>query len=178
MTVESITSDELRTKAKDLGIKFTKNTDDDTLIAKIEAIETSASRVQSRNVQNSRQQLTALKHVKVTPLNPVEFNQKAKYVSLVNRFVSIRKAVLFNEPIFLEQCIIDSLKSKKFINVITNVNGKGKQGSERPRTELKPAYGITELHTPTEEEWNNGAEWKAMREDKKMRDAALEGGKQ
>ena len=165
-------------EAKRLGIKFTKNTTDDVLIAKIEGIENSTGRVQSKNTQVSRQSLMALKHVKITPLNPTEFNIKAKFFTLANRYISVTKAVTFNEPIFLEQCIIDLIKDMKFLNIQSNTNSRGKAGSERPRTELKPAYAISELHTPTEEEWKNGAEWKAMREDKKMRDAALEGGKQ
>ena len=178
MTVESISSEDLRAKAKRLGIAFTKNTTDDVLIAKIEGIENSTGRVQSKNTQVSRQSLMALKHVKITPLNPTEFNTKAKFFTLANRYISVTKAVTFNEPIFLEQCIIDLIKEMKFLNIQSNTNSRGKAGSERPRTELKPAYAISELHTPTEEEWKNGAEWKAMREDKKMRDAALEGGKQ
>ena len=178
MTVESISSEDLRAKAKRLGIAFTKNTTDDTLIAKIEGIENSTGRVQSKNTQVSRQSLMALKHVKVTPLNPTEFNVKAKFFTLANRYVSVTKAVVFNEPIFLEQCIINLINDMKFLSIHTNVNEKGKPGSEKPRTELKSAYAISYLHTPTEDEWNNGAEWKAMREDKKMRDAALEGGKQ
>lgn len=178
MTVESISSEDLRTKAKRLGIKFTKNTTDDVLIAKIEGIENSTGRVQSKNTQVSRQSLMALKHVKITPLNPTEFNIKAKFFTLANRYISVTKAVTFNEPIFLEQCIIDLIKEMKFLNIQSNTNSRGKAGSERPRTELKPAYAVSELHTPTEEEWKNGAEWKAMREDKRMRDAALEGGKE
>ena len=53
-TIESISSEELRAKAKALGIKFTKNTSDDTLISKIEEIENSATVVQAKNIKNSR----------------------------------------------------------------------------------------------------------------------------
>ena len=60
-TIESISSEDLRAKAKTLGIKFTKNTSDDTLIAKIEEIENSSKVVQSKTIRTSRNTLMALK---------------------------------------------------------------------------------------------------------------------
>ena len=38
--------------------------------------------------------------------------------------------------------------------------------------ELRKAYNIVEMHTPTEAEWKNDPEWKAMRADKALRDAS------
>lgn len=172
-TIESISSEDLRTKAKALGIKFTKNTSDDTLIAKIEEIENSSKVVQSRNVQNSRNTLMALKRVQVQPLNPLELSIPAKFITVANRFITVRKAVQFNTPIFLEQCVIDVLKEMKYLHIEDNVTPRGgKSPSTRPKHELKNAYNIVEMHTPTEEEWKNDIEWQAMRSDKALRDSS------
>lgn len=172
-TIESISSEDLRTKAKNLGIKFTKNTSDDTLIAKIEEIENSSKAVQSRNVQNSRNTLMALKLVEVQPCNPLELTLPAKFITVANRFVTVKKAVQFNTPIFLEQCVIDVLKDLKYLHIEDNVTARGgKTPTARPKHSLKNAYNIIEKHTPTESEWKNDEQWKAMRRDKALRDAS------
>lgn len=172
-TIESISSEDLRAKAKALGIKFTKNTSDDTLIAKIEEIENSSKAIQSKTIRTSRNTLMALKRIQVQPLNPLELSLPAKFITVANRFVTVRKAVQFNTPIFLEQCVIEVLKELKYLHIEDNVTPRGgKSPNTRPKHELRNAYNIVELHTPTESEWKNDAEWKAMRADKALRDAS------
>ena len=172
-TIESISSEDLRAKAKALGIKFTKNTSDDTLISKIEEIENSATVVQAKNIKNSRNTLMALKRVQVQPLNPLELSLPAKFITVANRFVTVKKAVQFNTPIFLEQCVIDVLKELTYLHIEDNVTPRGgKSPNTRPKHELRKAYNIVEMHTPTESEWKNDPEWKAMRADKALRDAS------
>lgn len=172
-TIESISSEDLRAKAKALGIKFTKNTSDDTLIAKIEEIENSSKVVQSKTIRTSRNTLMALKRVQVQPLNPLELSLPAKFITVANRFVTVKKAVQFNTPIFLEQCVIDVLNELTYLYIEDNVTPRGgKTPTTRPKHELKKAYNIVEMHTPTEAEWKNDPEWKAMRSDKALRDAS------
>lgn len=176
-TIESISTEDLRAKAKNLGIKFTKNTSDDTLIAKIEEIENSSKAVQSKAIRTSRNTLMALKRVQVQPLNPLELSLPAKFITVANRFVTVRKAVQFNTPIFLEQCVIDVLRELKYLHIEDNVTPRGgKSPNTRPKHELRNAYNIVEMHTPTESEWKNDEEWKAMRADKASRNAAIKEG--
>lgn len=170
-TIESISSADLRAKAKKLGIKFTKNTPDDTLIAKIEEIEGSSQRVQSRNVSTAKE-LLALKLVIVNPLNPLELNLPAKFITVANRYITVKKAVQFRKEIFLEQCVIDVLKEMQYLDVQSNCDKSGTK-TPKPSTQLLPAYAITELHTPTEEEWKTDKKWKTMREVKARNDAAI-----
>lgn len=176
--IESISSEELRAKAKALGIKFTKNTSDDTLISKIEEIENSATVVQAKNIKNSRNTLMALKRVTVQPLNPIESRSDitGKFITVANRFVNVKKAVQFNTPIFLEQCVIDVLEELEFLHIEDNVTPRaGKMPNARPKHEMRKAYNIIYHHTPTEEEWKNDPEWKAMRDNKALSDRANEG---
>ena len=176
-TIESISSEDLRAKAKALGIKFTKNTSDDTLIAKIEEIENSSKVVQSKTIRTSRNTLMALKRVQVQPLNPLELSLPAKFITVANRFVTVKKAVQFNTPIFLEQCVIDVLRELKYLHIEDNVTPRGgKSPNTRPKHELRNAYNIVEMHTPTESEWKNDEEWKAMRADKASRNASIKEG--
>lgn len=172
-TIESISTEDLRAKAKALGIKFTKNTSDDTLITKIEEIENSSKAVESKTIRTSRNTLMALKRVQVQPLNPLELSLPAKFITVANRFVTVRKAVQFNTPIFLEQCVIDVLDELQYLHIEDNVTPRGgKSPDTRPKRELRKAYNIVIMHTPTEEEWKNNVEWKAMREQKALTNAS------
>lgn len=168
-----LTTEDLRAKAKELGIKFTKNTSDDVLIEKIEKIENDAKRVANETTTFSKAYATRLQHVQISPLNPMELNQPAKFVSVANRFVTIRRAVQFNTPIFIEQCIVDALKEQKYFNLKSNTE-KHSLGTE-PEKVWAPAYNVVDLGTPTEEEWKNDPQWKKMRADKKLSDLANEG---
>lgn len=171
--VETVSSAELRVKAKALGIKFTKNTSDDTLISKIEAIENNAITKQAKGISESRNRM-ALRRVIITPRNPLEHDLPAKFITIANRYITVRKAVQFGTEIFLEQCVIDSLKEAKYLHIYDNTRStsSSKMPDQKPKTELRPAYGIEYLHTPTEQEWKNDTEWKAMREKKALTNAA------
>ena len=168
-----MTTEELRAKAKSLGIRFTKNTSDDVLLDKIEAAEKDPRRVINNETSESRKVSKALRRVEVAPLNPMEQNLPAKYISFANRYVTVSKAVQFNTPIFLEKCIIEMLKEQKFLYVKDNTEKHSLQKS--PEKVYKPAYQITELGTPTEEEWKNDPQWKKMRTDKQLANLANEG---
>lgn len=169
--LESITSEELRIKAKRYGIKFTKNTSDDTLLAKVETFE---KKLNSSATTQARNNVRALKHVRVSPLNPLELSLPGKFFTLCNREIKMTKAVQFGKPIFLEQGMIDLLKSLKYVHVNSNVDtsGNGKPTSPKPTTEYRDAYSIEELHTPTEEEWKTDPKWKEMRRVKELVNAS------
>lgn len=168
-----ISTEELKTKAKQLGIKFTKNTSDDALLAKIEAAETKKANDVNQHTVDSKHECMALRRVQVAPLNPTEQKLPAKYVCFQNRYVKIAKAVSFNTPIFLEKCIIDVLNSTQYQVIVDNTQILGgKPIKQKPDTYWAPAYQVTELGTPTEEEWKNDPKWKEMRKTKALKDSA------
>ena len=168
-----ISTEELKTKAKQLGIKYTKNTTDDTLLNKIEAAEQKKASDVNRHVVDSKHECMALRHVQVSPLNPMEQKLPAKYVCFQNRYVKIAKAVSFNTPIFLEKCIIDVLNATQYQVIQDNTQlGGGQTIKQKPDTFWAPAYQVTELGTPTEEEWKNDPKWQEMRRTKALKDSA------
>lgn len=168
-----ITTEELRAKAKKLGIRFTKNTSDDVLLEKIEKAEQDTRRIINKETTSSKKTSMALQRVQVSPLNPLELNLPCKYVAFANRYVTVSKAVQFNTPIFLEECIIAMLKEQKYLYVKDNTEKHSLQPA--PEHVYKDAYAITYLGTPTESEWKNDPQWKKMRSDKKLNDIANEG---
>lgn len=163
-----LTTEQLRTRAKELGIKFTKNTSDDTLIDKIEKAE--AERAPSVNITASKTSAKALKRVKIIPNNPLERDLPCKLFCVCNRVITLKKVVQFDTPIFLENGVIECIKEQKYVHVKDNTEGDNLTG--KPEPVFKDAYTVLELHTPTEEEWNKDTEWVAMKNDKKLKDAA------
>ena len=64
-----LTTEELRSKATKLGIKCIKTTSDDVLLDKIDAKK--KLQAATANLLSGHTPLTALKRIKVTPLNPL-----------------------------------------------------------------------------------------------------------
>lgn len=170
--MSAITTEELRVKADELGIKYTAKTSDDTLLAKIEKAEKEKEKEQQIIVKKEETKNKLLKRrVRVIPLNPNELHMQAKYFMLMNSTSQERVAVPFNKPWFLSEQMIKHIKSQQYLYVPSNIDvrhnsGLGDSQSEEVRKELKPAYTVEELGPITKEEFDN------MRKDKQLRDAA------
>lgn len=158
-----LTTDELKAKADKLGIKYTSKTSDDVLLAKIEAAEAKQKTKDNQTIDTAN--LMKLKRVIIKPLNPNELHQSAKYFCVMNRYMTVRKAVLFDKPIFLEQVMIDHIKSQTYVQVPSNMN------NNQPETDTRivAAYSVTDLPDLTKEEFEN------LKKDKALRDAANAG---
>lgn len=159
--MSALTSEELRIKATELGIKFTKNTSDDTLIAKIDAVEAETKRAREGNI--SRKEGRALKRVRIMPLNPLEAKLPAKWFILANSLYTLKKAVSFNKDIFLEKAMINHIKQLQFLQLESNADTK----HTTPNKSITPAYSVVELPDLTP------AQLEALKKDKAMRDAAI-----
>lgn len=163
-----LTTEELRSKATKLGIKFTKSTPDDVLLDKIEAKE--KLQAATVNLLSGHTPLTALKRIKVTPLNPLERNIEGKYFLLHNSFASIKRMVPFRVPTHAEVAIIQMIEDSKYIQMDSNIDkiAKGKVGSgEKPEPREVKAYQVEYLPDLTK------AELEAMKKDKTMRDVTI-----
>lgn len=159
--MSELTSEELRAKATELGIKFTKNTSDDTLINKIDAVEAETKRAREGNI--SRKEGRALKRVRIMPLNPLEAKLPAKWFILANSLYTLKKAVSFNKDIFLEKAMINHIKQLQFLQLESNADTK----HTTPNKSITPAYSVVELPDLTP------AQLEALKKDKAMRDAAI-----
>lgn len=159
--MSELTSEELRAKATELGIKFTKNTSDDTLINKIDAVEAETKRAREGNI--SRKEGRALKRVRIMPLNPLEAKLPAKWFILANSLYTLKKAVSFNKDIFLEKAMINHIKQLQFLQFESNADTK----HTTPNKSITPAYSVVELPDLTP------AQLEALKKDKAMRDAAI-----
>lgn len=159
--MSELTSEELRAKATELGIKFTKNTSDDTLINKIDAVEAETKRAREGNI--SRKEGRALKRVRIMPLNLLEAKLPAKWFILANSLYTLKKAVSFNKDIFLEKAMINHIKQLQFLQLESNADTK----HTTPNKSITPAYSVVELPDLTP------AQLEALKKDKAMRDAAI-----
>ena len=83
--MSAITTEELRVKADELGIRYTSKTSDDTLLAKIEKAEKER---EAKNKQVAEKKVAINRRLKrrveVRPLNPNELHMKAKFFCLMN----------------------------------------------------------------------------------------------
>ena len=151
-----ISTEELRAKAKELHIRFTKSTSDDVLLEKIEEAEKLlAPKIKKQFTNKNRM---ALVHVQVNSLDPYIQKQPHVFRQISNEVVSLKKAIALNKPIFLEQCMIDLLKSEKFMTLESNTQPADKN--------------ITYLDQPTEKDWKEDEKWKHMRKVKSLNDSA------
>jgi hypothetical protein len=159
-----MTTEMLRAKADELGVRYTAKTSDDVLLAKIEEAE--KKQVKKDNAKIDTAELMKLKRVTIKPLNPNELHQKTKYFCVMNRYLTLRKAILFDKPIFLEQIMIDHIKGLNYVQVPSNLD------NTQPTTETKivPAYSVIDLPDLTKEELNQ------LKKDKALRDAANSSG--
>ena len=159
-----MTTEMLRAKADELGVRYTAKTSDDVLLAKIEEAE--KKQVKKDNAKIDTAELLKLKRVTIKPLNPNELHQKTKYFCVMNRYLTLRKAILFDKPIFLEQIMIDHIKGLNYVQVPSNLD------NTQPTTETKivPAYSVIDLPDLTKEELDK------LKKDKALRDAANSSG--
>lgn len=165
--MSAITSEELRVKADELGIKYTSKTSDDTLLAKIEKAEKEKkevdSKVQAREAATNRR---LKRRVKVVPLNPCELHLDAKYFMIFNRNSSEKVIVKFNTPWFLSAQMIDHLKGLRYLYVPSNIkkpSDRGISSKDELKREYKPAYQVVELGNISEEEFNEMKKEKALK---------------
>lgn len=167
-----ISTEQLRARAKELGIKFTKNTSDDILLEKIEAIEKATKVVEDK--QNSYKESMALQHVQITTLDP--YIQKLPYIfrQISNAKISLRKAIYLNKPMFLEKCMCDLLTAEKFMQLEDNTNlMAGGRIQAVPKQTYVNRFQIHYLDQPSETEWKNDEKWKSMRKNKTTNDIQL-----
>ena len=158
-----ITTEELRSKATSLGIKFTATTADDILLNKIEAYE--KAHKAGISTTKAKDSLKVLKRVQIAPLNPNELHLESKFFMLSNTYATLKKVVLFNTPIFLEQVMIEHIKGLEYLQLSSNADKKEK--SPTPAKAIRPAYTVTMLSDITPEEL------KAMKEDKKTKNMTI-----
>ncbi len=166
--MSAITTEELRVKADELGIRYTSKTSDDTLLAKIEKAEKER---EAKNKQVAEKKVAINRRLKrrveVRPLNPNELHMKAKFFCLMNSVDTEKVAVPFGTPWFLSDQMIEHIKSQKYLYIPSNVTQSGKV--EPVTKQLKEAYAVTELPPLTKEEFDN------LKKDKMLRDSANEG---
>jgi hypothetical protein len=164
-----ISTEELRAKAKELHIRFTKSTSDDVLLEKIEEAEKLlAPKIKKQFTNKNRM---ALVHVQVNSLDPYIQKQPHVFRQISNEVVSLKKAIALNKPIFLEQCMIDLLKSEKFMTLESNTQPADKIIRE-PKQIWTNRFNITYLDQPTEKDWKEDEKWKHMRKVKSLNDSA------
>lgn len=169
--MSAVTSEELRVKADELGIRYTSKTSDDTLLAKIEKAEKELEEKKKQTKEKEATQSRLLKRrVKVIPLNPNELHMKAKFFCIMNSSSTEKVAVPFSTPWFLSNQMIEHIKSQRYLFIPSNLTKSGLGTAEKSvDKELREAYSIVELGPITEEEFNN------MKKDKMLRDSANEG---
>lgn len=168
--MSALTTEELRSKADELGIKYTSKTSDDTLLAKVEKAEKEKqNQEQAKEFRESIQNKRLKRRVKIVPLNPNELNLDAKYFMLMNSS-SVEKAVIkFNTPWFVSDQMIEHIKSIQYLYVPSNIkkpSDLGATSKDEVEKRLKPAYTVVELGPITKEEFDN------MKKDKMLRDSA------
>lgn len=169
--MSALTSEELRVKADELGIKYTSKTSDDTLLAKIEKAEKELEEKEKQTkVKESVKSRLLKRRVKVIPLNPNELHMKAKFFCIMNSTSTEKVAVPFNTPWFLSDQMIEHIKAQRYLFVPSNLTRSGLGTADKNvNKEQREAYSIVELGPISEEEFNN------MKKDKMLRDSANEG---
>ena len=84
---------------------------------------------------------------------------------LSNTYTTLKKVVLFNTPIFLEQVMIEHIKGLEYLQLSSNADKKEK--NPIPTKSIRPAYTVTMLSDITPEEL------KSMKEDKKTKNMTI-----
>lgn len=165
--MSELTTEDLRKKASELGIKFTKNTSDDTLLSKIETAEKAVA--PSRAVNVGRSNAKALKRVKIIPLNPNEQHIPGKFFTFANSYITFKKSVMFKTEIFLEKVMIDHIKGLKYSHIEGNIKDglNANNNKSAPKKSLLPAYNVVDLPDLTKEQFE------ALKRDKATRDATI-----
>lgn len=163
-----VSLNELKKQADDLGITYSPNIGEATLLEKIQKAKIAKGIIDARaKAKDEKKELTKLLHVQITNLNDKESDVPAKFFEIGNREMHLRKAIQFDTPIFLEKWVVDYLKNQKFVKMPDTANAarRGKPVSNEPR--LLPAYSIEYLEDITPEKLEE------MKKDKQMRDATI-----
>lgn len=170
-----VTIEELRKEADDLGIRYSKNTSEDTLEKKIEQAKKDLETNKKREAEEAKRtigeefkkEFMALKHVKIHSLVPDERKIKSKYVMFYNPYLTLKKLVQFDTPFYLESGIVDMLEAAQHLELDSNVESSGRIKDDRPTTRLVKSYHIEILPMPTQKEFDK------MKADKKLRDQTI-----
>lgn len=125
----------LKQKADLLGIKYSKNVKLETLKAKIEAKiedkvvkEESALTLQQIRQQAKDEQLKLIR-IKLSLMNPMKKTWRGEVITVANALIGTVKKFIPFDPKFYKngyhvpQCILDTLKERKFVNITTRQNG-------------------------------------------------------
>lgn len=162
-----MTYEELKQKAKDIGVEFKGQIARDELEALVAAKEeeiimaekaatyekpnevTKAVVSEASKKVNARQEALLMKKVKITPLDERLRGIPSEYFSTGNKHIGfISKVVRFNVPTWEPQAILNILREKQMlIQETATVNGK-----EVVRKRLTEAYAIVEVPLTAEEE--------------------------
>ena len=162
-----MTYEELKQKAKDIGVEFKGQIAREELEALVAAKEeeiimaakaasyekpnevTKAVVSEASKKVNARQEALLMKKVKITPLDERLRGIPSEYFSVGNKNIGfISKVVRFNVPTWEPQAILNILGEKQMlIQETATVNGK-----EVVRKRLTEAYAIVEVPLTAEEE--------------------------
>ncbi len=164
------TLDQLKEKADELGVSYSGNIKEATLLKKIEkeilnlAEETELENGKTNEdtktpeevVQEQLDSAKSLVRIKLSCLNPMLKSRKGIRVQVGNSVLgTIGRFVPFDREWHVEKILVDDLKSRKFQ---TFESEESKYGVTRKRTVLSPAFNVIELEDLTKEELEKLAE--------------------
>ena len=125
--------DELRSKADALGVKYSPNIGEVSLKKKIDDFITSGSAglddkelvikdIKDDKVKSMKDKALHRRKVQVTNLDPKESEFTTAYGCVINDDLRIAMVIRLNQPIGLEQCLIDQLRVKRIQKVMPEVD--------------------------------------------------------
>ena len=150
----------LKQRADLLGIKYSKNVKLATLKAKIEAqIEEKVVKEESaltlQQIKNkAKEEQLKLVRIRLSLMNPMKKTWRGEVITVANALIgTVRKFIPFDPKFYkngyhVPQCILDTLRERKFVNITTHQNG--------PRVEVEkeeiPEFSIEILPQLTPKE--------------------------
>ena len=157
----------LKARAAQMGIKHSPNIGVDTLREKIEAKLNggnpddtdekeerqllSKTEILNQFRNDLRKEALKLVRIRVTDLDPKKKDLPGEILCCANEFIgSVKRYVPYNgEPWHVEQCILDTMKDKEFLNIRTT---KGRNNVEQIEKKWVKEYAIEILPELTKEE--------------------------
>ena len=93
-----VSLNELKKQADDLGITYSPNIGEATLLEKIQKAKIAKGIIDARaKAKDEKKELTKLLHVQITNLNDKESDIPAKFFEIGNREMHLRKAIQFDK---------------------------------------------------------------------------------
>ena len=133
--VETVESelDELKSKADALGVKYAANIKIESLKKKIDDFIASGSaglddkdlvikEIKESKVESMKDKALRRRKVQVTNLDPKEGEFTTVYKCVINDDMRIALVIRLNQPIGLEQCLIDALRRDRIQKVMPEVD--------------------------------------------------------